>query len=275
MICKICNCEFKAITNTHLKKHGITMQEYSLMYGVSCLNENQTKKGLVPWNKGKKGLQKAYNKGSCKVDHSYFKRINCNMFYTLGLMFADGCIRRDRKGCKIISLSLNINDIDIIEKVKDDMCLHKDICISMDKRYENKGQAVITIYSEEIYDDMVSFGCIERKSLVLEFPNINNPYLKHFIRGYFDGDGSVFITRGSLNVSFTSGSFNFLEGLIYNINKELDIKAKIYSKSSKNTCYFINYRGDNAIRLCGWLYDDAKIFMDRKYKKYKSFIKER
>lgn len=47
--------------------------------------------------------------------------------------------------------------------------------------------------------DLIRLGCVPNKSLILKFPSENifsNPELiRHFIRGYFDGDGSVFISR--------------------------------------------------------------------------------
>lgn len=68
MICSICGKELKTITNTHLAKHGTTMEEYKSQYG-SCFSEETKKKmienrsdirgsknpmyGKIPWNKGK------------------------------------------------------------------------------------------------------------------------------------------------------------------------------------------------------------------------------
>ena len=70
----------------------------------------------------------------------------------------------------------------------------------------------------------------------MKFPTIPFKYLPDFVRGYFDGDGSVFfvnyartkdkqITR-ELRTNFTSGSRDFLEELmnVLYININLPIK---------------------------------------------------
>ena len=45
-----------------------------------------------------------------------------------------------------------------------------------------------------MYNDLIKQGCVPRKSLILTFPNTNQVpenLINHFIRGYFDGDGSI------------------------------------------------------------------------------------
>lgn len=54
-----------------------------------------------------------------------------------------------------------------------------------------------SLRSQKTVDDLKQLGCIERKSLILKFPTEEQvPFdlLHHFIRGYFDGDGSIFYT---------------------------------------------------------------------------------
>ncbi len=47
-----------------------------------------------------------------------------------------------------------------------------------------------------MFEDLCKHGCVPNKSLILEFPKtVPSDLIHHFIRGYFDGDGSVFITR--------------------------------------------------------------------------------
>ena len=249
------------------------MSDYSLRYGVSCLSNNQGfKRDCVPWNKGSKGLQKAHNKNSCLVNHSYFKKFNNNMFYVLGLWFADGMVHKYKDNCKMLSLSLNLNDIALVEQIRSEIELSKKIYICMDKRYKNKGQAKIDIYSEEMYDDLVSFGCVENKSLIVKFPKIPNEFKKDFIRGYMDGDGSVFTDKfNRFYLSFTSGSRKFLAGVVKAIKNELGLVSNIYTKNYRSTCFLIRYNGKNAIKVCDWLYDGATLFMDRKFDKYCSY----
>ena len=87
-----------------------------------------------------------------------------------------------------------------------------------------------------MFSDLNKHGCIQNKSLVLQFPTISNSLIPHFIRGYFDGDGSVFILNkknyNKTNSIYTAlgicicGTFEFLTKMNsylpirYSINKE-------------------------------------------------------
>jgi hypothetical protein len=54
-------------------------------------------------------------------------------------------------------------------------------------------------------------GGTENKSLTLEFPEVPKEYLPDFIRGYFDGDGSIMrLKNNRVNSAFTCGSKKFL-----------------------------------------------------------------
>jgi len=275
--CKICYRNFKSITNTHLKKHNMTTKEYINLYGNDIFSEPQlsTFKDSVPWNKGRKGAQQAWNKHLCKVNHSFFKLHSSNMFYILGLWYSDGCIVMNR-GSKKASLSLHVKDIKLIYDIASILKYEKKIYVCMDKRYENSGQVKLDIYSDEIYDDLNMFGCVERKSLIIRFPNIPTNYIKDFVRGYMDGNGSIFISRNTLHVTFTSGSRKFLGELRDQVNNEIGlVSSKTYSIKNRNV-HFIRYAYKNrAETLLKWLYSDVgSLRLRRKYNVFNNYIKK-
>ena len=46
-----------------------------------------------------------------------------------------------------------------------------------------------------MFNDLIKQGCVPNKSLILTFPNkyqVPKNLINHFIRGYFDGDGSIY-----------------------------------------------------------------------------------
>lgn len=51
------------------------------------------------------------------------------------------------------------------------------------------------IGNKHLWETLNSYGCTPKKSLTLKFPNVNIfsdvSLIRHFIRGYFDGDGSI------------------------------------------------------------------------------------
>ena len=94
----------------------------------------------------------------------------------------------------------------------------------------------LSLCSKYLYEQLQSLGGTRRKSLTLRWPKVPANYLADFVRGYFDGDGSVFfvtyirtkdkrMTR-ELRTNFTSGSRQFLEELMRVLNDQIDLPIK-------------------------------------------------
>lgn len=75
------------------------------------------------------------------------------------------------------------------------------------------------INNEKIYGDLINLGLSPKKSKTVEFPNIAKEFVRHFIRGCWDGDGSIFFSQNNLEASYVSGSKNFVERLVQELNK--------------------------------------------------------
>jgi len=140
-----------------------------------------------------------------RVNQSYFKKWSHNMSYILGLWFADGCISR---GKNIFDISLH----------KDDEYLLRDILKEMDSTYPifyDKNVARFQLSCKKIYEDVVLLGGKDKKSLDAKFPIVPVDFIPDFIRGYFDGDGSIFLdkSRNRYASSFSCGSKVFIDGV--------------------------------------------------------------
>lgn len=141
------------------------------------------------------------------------------MAYILGYFASDGCMYRNKRGSCYVSFTST--DIELIESVKQLM--------NVSNRVENykrlkktwKTRYVLQIGSKKLYERLLRIGFTSNKSLTLIFPNVPDEMLAHFLRGYFDGDGSVSFTfykrkiRDSFQKVFTlrlrCGSKNFIE----------------------------------------------------------------
>ena len=101
-------------------------------------------------------------------------------------------------------------------------------------------QAYANIRDKKMVDDLNKLGCVNNKSLILTFPSEDQvpvKYLSHFIRGYFDGDGSLHFTQSgkaknpNYKINFL-GTENLLIGIRKFFQKEklcLEKKDNIYS----------------------------------------------
>ena len=112
-------------------------------------------------------------------------------------------------------------------------------------------------------------GCVPNKSLTLEFPTekqVPKHLVNHFIRGYFDGDGSL-STNGKANgykVSF-EGTDSFLEVL----KDVLKVNTKISKRRENSSNSYLRFGGNlQVLEKLNYLYHDATVYLDRKYNIY-------
>ena len=191
--------------------------------------------------------------------------------YFLGLMFADGCVRLPESGWRT-SISLHEKDKEILEK----LCIHiygnknlkyqkpKIVKSKNGKTYNNSGAYTLSINSKKIIKKLISYGCSPQKSLTLDWPvNIPENLLNHFIRGYFDGDGSVC----ARTISFVSSDL-FCQKLKKFLDDKLHINTKLtkrlYEKVSRLSLHKMK---ENKI-LYDYLYGNATLFLERKRSKF-------
>lgn len=202
-----------------------------------------------------------------KCDFKFFENIdNEEKAYWLGFLYADGCIRKRKNNSAMI---LKIKDIDHLKKFN--ISLNSDYPI---KPVKNSNCWYIGIYSRSMIDDLIINGCVPKKSLILEFPQkLDKKLYNHFIRGYFDGDGSIsFNNKEYWRVVNIIGTYNF----VYNIKLILEknnIKNIGICKNS-NIYYLYIQSIDNILKFRDFIYKNANIYLNRKYNKFEDFENE-
>lgn len=199
-----------------------------------------------------------------KINEFIFEKIITEeQAYWLGFLYADGNLHSKGNG---IELTLKIDDSKHIEKFGKFLDF-------TGKYYNKQRQKAYKIHfsSKKVHTDLIKLGCIPKKSLILTFPTeqqVPLHLIHHFIRGYFDGDGSITDPlKVPISISLL-GTKEFLESLI----KTLEIKGKssILKKNKKhlNNTFYISMSGNNARNLISYIYKDATIFLERKYDRY-------
>lgn len=157
--------------------------------------------------------------------------------YAFGWVMSDGCLRREGRNKTAYAVRICSNDRDIIE------WLHSYMCVGNKIYKQNEKGHLIKFRNKESIDFMICNGLKERKSLDMKFPDIPEAYLGDFIRGYFDGDGSIILHPNRYNtyaqISFTCGSIAFIEGLKQAL-KRFRIESHIYKDGRpNNNSYFL------------------------------------
>ena len=213
-------------------------------------------------------------KRTCKkynVDENYFDVINTeDKAYFLGLMYADGNVSKSGNMCKI---SLQEQDVDILEKFKTYIKSNQPLYFEKPKTEHWSNTYRLCMYNKIFKNGLIKNGCVPKKSLVLKFPTgdqVPNHLLKHFIRGYFDGDGHITKYGASSVVS----SKNFIENLQLNLS---NIGINSYIRDCKNplTKRLIISKKENSLKFLEMIYDNSTVYLNRKYNKYLSIDKIR
>lgn len=123
--------------------------------------------------------------------------------------------------------------------------------------------------------DLHRLGCPRKKTFTTRFPSseeVPPDLLQHYIRGVFDGDGSLFHTTNGWHICI-AGTADLLDPMRHFIHAHTDIMFGIYAQGK---VYVMKVGGNRQVgTILEWLYRDATIYMDRKYASYCRFLDER
>jgi hypothetical protein len=198
----------------------------------------------------------------------YFDVIdNQDKAYWLGFFAADG-YNHLSKGC--IEFRLHNKDREILNKFKTSIQSNNPIWLYK-SAYCN-----ITLYSKHLCGTLASYGLGQAKTYTLTIPKLNNELMRHFIRGYFDGDGCFSViprkdrrTESKIyqfNITGMSGPLLIIQKhLVDNIGiKLLPLKTRV-----STIAVTLHYNGRSVCkRILDYLYKDSNLYLERKYNKY-------
>jgi len=211
-----------------------------------------------------------------KIDENVFDNIITEeQSYFLGFLTADGSNKVDQH---TLEISLAERDRDIVKKFKRFLKTDKLIKYIKTKNPNHSNQYNLTIHNKHLSEKLNSLGVVKNKSKYLKEVKISKKFLKHFIRGYFDGDGHVSIKKDNRFNFNISSTLYFCKWLSKIFKKELNVNSIIRSryKDRKETSQMLYIGGENQIlSVLNWMYEDCNIKSNRKYKVYKKCKKIR
>jgi intein-encoded DNA endonuclease-like protein len=163
------------------------------------------------------------------IIEDFFRKWNAEMSYVLGYIVADGSIikRKNRKNQQFI---VNITSVDRSHIVKIRNILRAKYKISEKKGSLNNIAYQLQISNSRMAEDLISLGVLPRKTYNLSPLKVGEKYFSDFVRGFFDGDGTVYIYKVNnvwqIKSSLVCYSFSFIEDLNKRICKCLGITLK-------------------------------------------------
>jgi intein/homing endonuclease len=103
------------------------------------------------------------------------------------------------------------------------------------------------------------------------FPTLANNLYPYFVRGYFDGDGCVYVRKNTISIKITSGSIDMLSQLNTKLEEEINIKGSITKDGS---CFNLCFYAKKALAFAKYMYNteqEKELYMIRKYQKIIDF----
>jgi hypothetical protein len=209
---------------------------------------------------------------------------NSNMFHTidtpekaywLGFMYADGFVGLSKTPTEgdtnVIRLQLHASDVEVVKN----FAKFLEVSTEHVRIYHanNTVYAILGINDKQMATDLVKHGCYRNKSLTVEFPKwLPNELKSHFVRGYFDGDGGVSVSKNGKKIQmFFTGTYD----VISNISEYLQLGTNIFKEHRcTNNTWRICKNGPRALRpIFQKMYENStpETRMARKYDKYVEF----
>lgn len=205
------------------------------------------------------------------IDDTYFDEISTpNKAYVLGLLCADGNVSRNKGQWKIC---LQEKDKQILEDICKDMKTDRPLLLQKVQNTYHKqtwqNQYLLEVGNQHMHDKLIEYGITPNKSLTLQYPTvIKDELLPHFIRGYYDGDGTSYRGENGTICSLM-GTFDFCNVLKTKIKDSILVNASIYPyRDSKKTCTLQISGGLQTFKFFTWIYQNADLKLERKYAKF-------
>lgn len=232
------------------------------------------------------GYEVINHQNKVKFDEHIFDIIDTEeKAYWLGFIFADGYIDsspldKSKKTKYLFEISLKRDDSSHLDKFNFFM---KHINNNVKIGTVMCGNTVCercrwSVVNKHLWTVLNNYGCTPRKSLTLKFPNekiFKYPILiKHFIRGYIDGDGCLSWS----NHQHTSAILSVLgtEDFLTDVKKYLPVKFDYilgYNSKKSDITRVLSIHGKNAFDIVKYLYKDSTIYLSRKYEKYLEYCR--
>jgi|SRR5690554_1266928 len=211
-----------------------------------------------------------------RVNEDFFFTDSNDLYYFIGLMGSDGCLTDKNV------VHLGMHDKDVVEYAKSIIGLQNELR----QRRQREG-GIIYVFSfgnPKIANRLKHFGIAPRKSLNYSPKNIPKNYHKDFVRGMFDGDGTIYknkrpLANGEYSINYRVGFVSASKDCIYYLKSIIDdaigtdLNVTFYSKG--NGLYRIQFSAHKDVtNFAKWMYgEDLEHFgMARKKEKFKEVL---
>ena len=219
-----------------------------------------------------------------KVNKDFFKKWSHDMAYVLGFFAADGSMIKTKRGTHFIAIQ--VIDKEIVYAIR--KVMDSEHTISKRERFGNESDAYrLQVGSKEMFEDLIQLGFVPGKTKRLAMPVIPKKYFGDFVRGYFDGDGNVWVgfkhkerskALYTISTVFTSGTKEFLINFQLRLQELISTSGSLVEKKGLQ-CSSLQYSIGDTLKLYDFMYNrgtlTSKLFLNRKKVVFEKYIRGR
>ena len=260
----------------------MTIKKISLDYGISEIPIKRILREQSVTTRDPSETSRKYT-----LNENYFDSIDDpKKAYYFGLLMADG-YNCERRGA--VTLLLVNKDEHILHDFSSDIQSTKPVVTikHKDKKKNPNDSVFIEFCSRHLSSRLAHLGCMQAKTFKLKFPkrHLKKDLVRHFIRGYFDGDGCIsycyakrdnYFGNSFLSVITFTSTYDFCMFLKEYFKKEMGIHSTMLCRhpSHHNNNRTLQISGNTqVIRIMKWMYDGADVYLQRKHLKFLELCK--
>ena len=279
----------KGVSNTACQR-VFTQEEKDLIYSIytnggtikDCMNAIHCSQDNLRKILQELGIYKSHkdvmkelpqNQRKYPVNEDFFFVQSHNLAYLLGFLASDGYIAKDTN---TIAIGLSAIDKEQLEKFKNEIG-GRDI----EEYTTNEGFETVkwSFTSQKVKQELANYYIVPQKTFKLLPPyHLEKKYWIDYIRGYFDGDGSInYLTSNkALRWQICSATPEILKWIIDVLYKEYNIpKVNILTQKRKNNIlYYFQYSTNATKNIYNILYTKDSWYLKRKKDKYEENLKK-
>lgn len=211
-------------------------------------------------------------KNRYSLNEHFFDRIDTDSkAYILGFIAADGYVGDEKHNNIVISSK----DFDILEKIKNEILFSGDIKGGGHGGFVNSGEYFRISFSNKHMAGLLrDMGIVPNKSLIFfKIPrNVPIKFRVSFIRGYFDGDGSITCyerryLKNNREYIYPRGEMSIIatKSLLYEFISVLGIHKYSIKESKTSGLYYLFVSSKYELKkIYKDFYENSGIYLDRK-----------
>lgn len=191
--------------------------------------------------------------------------------YLLGLLMADGGLFYNKKsGAYQTKLKLKEADKELLVKIQSKFTFFTEP--RLERREDNKNSFYIYRYNKQLFLDLVKNGLLERKSYEnaekVFLPSLSNELFFDYVRGLFDGDGSIFQdSKGRIRIDLVGKNGNLFKNIV-NILANFGIESNLRYRKDKDYWMIRISSKSQVKKFIEKIDTKCDLYLERKFKPY-------